>query len=261
MENLDRHAEEYEALFYAPLEHKRLQEFGETGRCFVAATTRVLGIQQIRPLMMAVLTAFSLEEAAKAFQLMLSWSMRYLVIGAGGGGSLERNYGLLAQQVSMGKINKARDLRDALEGPTDPQFEAAFRTYSISNSQIARYVCRSFEAHVRGENEPATVYFENASTLNLEHILPREASGWGIPADIAKGYHNRVGNLTLLDPKANVQIGNGAFAEKKPVYAKSPFCLTNQIDNSDSWGPLEIDKRQAELAAMAPLVWPLTWKK
>jgi hypothetical protein len=259
VDNLDRHAEEYEALFYAPLEHKRLQEFGDTGRCFIAATTKILGIQQIRPLMMAVLNSFSLEEAQKAFRLMLSWSMRYLVIGAGGGGSLERNYGLLAQQISSGAINKARDLRDALAAPTDPQFETAFRAYNISNSQIARYVCRSFEAHLRGENEPATIYFENASTLNLEHILPREPAGWNIPTDIAKGYHNRVGNLTLLDPKANVEIGNGLFDQKKPVYARSPFLLTKQLEKYNKWGPAEIDQRQLELAALAPIVWPLTW--
>lgn len=259
--NLDRHAEDYEALFYAPLEHKRLAEFGQTGRCIVAATTRVLGVQQIRPLMLAVLEHFSVEEALKAFRLMLSWSVRYLVVGGSGGGTIERNYGMLSQQVSSGKIKMARDLREALDAPADPQFQTAFRAYSISNSQIARYVCRSFEAYLRGENEPATIFFENSATLNLEHIMPRSAEGWDVPPDIAKGYHNRAGNLTLLDPKANVEIGNDIFSKKKPIYAKSPFLLTSQLSKYETWGPAEIDIRQAELASYVPLVWPLTWKK
>lgn len=261
VDNLDRHAQDYEALFHAPLEHKRLAEFGQTGRCVVAATTKILGIQQIRPLMLAVLKNFSVEEALKAFRLMLSWSVRFLVVGGSGGGTIERNYGLLSQQVSSGKIKMARDLREALDAPGDPQFQTAFRAYSISNSQIARYVCRSFEAHLRSENEPATIFFENAATLNLEHVMPRAADGWDVPPDIAKGYHNRTGNLTLLDPKANVEIGNGLFSEKKPIYARSPFLLTSQLAQYANWGPAEIDLRQAELAAYAPLIWPLTWKK
>ena len=203
---------------------------------------------------------FSVEEALKAFRLMLSWSVRFLVVGSGGGGTIERNYGLLSQQVSSGKINMARELRDALDAPTDLQFQTAFRAYSISNSQIARYVCRSFEAHLRGENEPATIFFENASTLNLEHVLPRASEGWDLPLDIAKGYHNRAGNLTLLDPRANVEVGNDLFAKKKLVYARSPFLLTSRLAEYETWGPTEIDVRQAELATYAPLVWPLTWK-
>jgi hypothetical protein len=264
IEQLDRHAVDYEALFYAPLEHKRLLELGPDARGHIAASTRVLGIEQIRPLMMAVLTHFSTEEAKKAFQLMLSWSVRFIVVGAGGGGTMERNYGLLAQRVSLPssditKITKARELRGALDAPTDPQFEAAFRTYSISNSEIARYIMRSLEAHKRSEREPGIQFFENPNTLNLEHILPREASGWSIPADVAKGYFKRVGNLTLLDPVANTKIGNGLFDTKKPIYAKSPFLLTRELASYAKWDVAEIENRQAELASYAPKVWPLTW--
>ena len=155
----------------------------------------------------------------------------------------------------------ARDLRDALDVPADPQFQSAFRSYSISSSEIARYVCRSLEAYLRGENEPATTFFENASTLNLEHILPRSADRWDISPDIAKGYYKRVGNLTLLDPRANTEIGNGLFIEKKPTYKASPFLLTAQLTKYATWGTTEIDQRQTELASYAPKVWPLTWEK
>jgi len=54
--------------------------------------------------MLAVLKRFSVEEALKAFRLMLSWSVRFLVVGSGGGGTIERNYGVLSQQVSSGKM-------------------------------------------------------------------------------------------------------------------------------------------------------------
>lgn len=259
IDQLDQHAVDYEALFYAPLEHKLLSDRNPDTRTHIAATTRILGIEQIRPLMMAVLTHFSGEEAAKAFRLMLSWSVRFIVVGSAGGGTLERNYGLLAQRVSSAEITKARELRQSLEAPTDPQFEAAFRTYSVSNSEIARYILRALEAQKRSEREPAIQYFENPNTLNLEHILPRNSDGWAVPADVAKGYFKRVGNLTLLDPVANTKIGNGLFDTKKPVYANSPFVLTRELTACPKWDVAEIDKRQVALAADAPKVWPLTF--
>jgi len=259
IDQLDQHAVDYEALFYAPLEHKLLSDRSPDTRTHIAATTRILGIEQIRPLMMAVLTHFSVEEAAKAFRLMLSWSVRFIVVGSAGGGTLERNYGLIAQRVSSAEITKARELRQSLDAPTDPQFESAFRTYSVSNSEIARYILRALEAYKRSEREPAIQYFENPNTLNLEHILPRNSNGWAVPADVAKGYFKRVGNLTLLDPVANTKIGNGLFDTKKPIYANSPFMLTRELATCFKWDVAEIDKRQVALAADAPKVWPLTF--
>ncbi len=222
--------------------------------------TRVLGIEQIRPLMMAVLNRFPVEEAEKAFRLMLSWSVRFLVVGAGGGGTLERNYGILSQKVSDGEIKKAREMRDALEALTDPQFESAFCAYCISNAEIARYVCRSLEGYLRSEIEPAVIYFENVATANLEHVMPRVADGWDVPPDVAKGYFNRVGNLTMLDPQANTRVGNGIFSTKKPFYAALPFMITQAISKFDRWGAPEIEQRQTLLATYAPKVCPLTWK-
>ena len=202
IQELDAHVEDYEALFFAPLEHRRLAIFGPSVapsvRCYIAATTRILGIQQIRPLMMAILSKFSAGEANKAARLMLSWSMRFIVVGSSGGGTIERNYGLLAQRVSKGEVTKARELRTELAAPTDRQFLTAFLSYSISNAEIARYVLRSLEAYKRREREPAITFFENPAILNLEHILPRTPTGWNVSAEVAKGYFKRVGNMTLL---------------------------------------------------------------
>jgi hypothetical protein len=264
VKKLDDYAVDYEALFFAPLEHIRLHNYTATTRGYIAAISRVLGIEQIRPLMMAVLRTLTPVEAQKAFQLMLSWSVRFIIVGTGGGGYLDRNYSLLAAKVSPKGISKARELRDEFSNsvPADPEFEAAFRSHSISNSEIARYVCRSLEAHKRGEPHPSVAFFENTQSSNLEHVLPRiPGPDWKIAPDVAKAYFKRIGNLALLDPRANVEIGNVGFSGKQRYYAKSPFLITQELSQiTTDWGPEQIEERQRKLASYAASVWPLTWK-
>jgi hypothetical protein len=262
VEKLDAHAADYEALCFAPLEHRKLDALGANGRGYVAAITRVLGIEQIRPLMMAVLWAFSTTEAVKAFQVMLSWSVRFLIVGTGGGGYLDTNYGRAASKISARLVTTARGLRDefAQIAPNDAQFETAFRTHSITNAEIARYVCRSIEAHLRNERFSSIVFFENTNSSNLEHVLPRWPSAeWNIPHDVARAYFKRIGNLALLDPKVNVEIGNQSFDNKRSAYNKSPFLITQELGREIAWTPEKIEERQARLAKYAPLIWPLTW--
>lgn len=257
---LDTHAADYEALFFAPLEHKRLKDFSASGRAYIAATTGIIGIEQIRPLMLAVLTQFSTAEAEKAYRLMLSWSVRFLMAGTGGGGFLDRHYGIAAQKVSNGHLRNAKELREhfATIVPNDVQFMSAFSAHSISDSEIARYICRSMEAKHRNEKNPQIVFFENPSAANLEHILPRTPSrDWKIPADVARAYYKRIGNLTILDPSVNVEIGNEAFEVKRAAYKQSPFLITKAIAAKHTWDPDAIEERQNLLAAIAPSVWPL----
>jgi uncharacterized protein with ParB-like and HNH nuclease domain len=259
---LNEHAVDYESLFYAPLEHKRLDDLGPIGRRYVSAITSTLRIEQIRPLMMSTLRYFSHTEAVKAFQLMLSWSVRFLVVGTGGGGYLDRNYGLAAAKISNGSIAKARELRTEFANiaPTDGEFETAFRTHSIANAEIARYVCRSLEGGLREERHPAITYFDNTDTFNLEHVLPRNPSDeWDIEPDLARAFYKRIGNLALLDPQANVKIGNAAFAQKRVEYKGSPFLITKDAAQRREWSAKQIEDRQRSLAKLAPQIWPLTW--
>jgi hypothetical protein len=194
--------------------------------------------------------------------IMLSWSVRFLIVGTGGGGYLDTNYGRAAAKVSNGLIPNARSLRDefAQIAPNDSQFEAAFRAHSITNAEIARYVCRSIEAHMRNEPHPSIAFFENTNSSNLEHVLPRWPTvEWGVPHDVARAYFKRIGNLALLDPKVNGGIGNQTLDNKRPAYKKSPFLITQQLAQEAEWTPEKIEERQSRLAKFAPIIWPLTF--
>jgi hypothetical protein len=47
-----------------------------------------------------------------------------------------------------------------------------------------------------------------------------------------------------------------AFADKKRVYAASPYILTTMIAGAEAWTAETIDERQNKLAELAVRTWP-----
>jgi len=250
------------ATLYAALhnpEHVYWNDYGQSGRGFVR-TLLGLRVEQIKPLMFAVLRKFPPDEAKKAFRLFVSWSVRFLVAG-GRGGLLERHYGLRAQEVNIGKIKTAKELAKAMLDvvPPDATFEVAFTEARVSQSFLARYYLRALERHVKDDPEPEYIPNDEES-INLEHILPETpAKGWDhISEETASAYFRRLGNMVLLKAKKNVELGNKPFDKKKQTLEQSAYLLTAEAGVKKKWGPDEIAARQARLAALAVKTWPLT---
>jgi hypothetical protein len=111
---------------------------------------------------------------------------------------------------------------------------------------------------MRGERQPQLVPNDDTTAVNLEHVLPVNPSvDWHIAEEVAAAYHRRIGNMVLLSAQDNVEAGNKKFAEKRNVLKASPFISTKRVGRAGKWGPDEIEARQAELAALAPMVWLL----
>jgi hypothetical protein len=257
---LEEQASDYMALL-TPLEHPRLASFSKEARGCLAAITTLLKIVQIRPLLLAILQKFSVPEAKNAFEKCLSWSVRYLVVGGAGGGVLERYYGLRAKEVFQGEISTAEQLSEKMRAivPDDITFERAFRIHEVSKLVIARYYLHSLENYKRGDSKPQIGYFEvPENSTNVEHIMPdRERDGWDISFTEAQANYKRIGNMTLLSARLNSQLGCAPFSVKKTIYSESTFLLTQEVAEYKEWGQKQVDKRQGELAEIAPKVWPL----
>jgi Protein of unknown function (DUF1524) len=194
---------------------------------------------------------------------MLSWSVRFLIAGGGGGGNLDRHYGLRAMEINEGKIKTAKALRESMAdvAPIDTVFERAFANANVKRAPIARYYLRSIEMYLEDETNPQIVPSEDTNAVNLEHVLPVTPSqDWKVTPEVAAAYYKRLGNMVLLDAEANAKVGNRNFDEKKKIYAVSPFEVTKPVAKFKTWGPDEIDERQKTLAKLAPKIWPLTWK-
>jgi hypothetical protein len=129
--------------------------------------------------------------------------------------------------------------------------------YFGTRSQRRAYL-KALELYIKAEKNPQLLPNDDTAAVNLEHILPvNPDADWDISEEVAAVYHKRLGNMVLLSTKQNVEIGNGSYEKKRPVLAASPFLLTVEASQSETWGATQIDVRQARMAELAPKVWPL----
>ncbi|KXF78245.1 hypothetical protein ATN84_00070 [Paramesorhizobium deserti] len=258
--NLDELATDYAGLL-TPLEYSGWPSIDKETRAYIFIITRILTIEQIQPLLLAVIKHFPPESLKRAMRMFLSWSVRFLVAGSGGGGPLDRAYGQLSKQVTEGTITKATQLRENVRAGvlrTDAEFMQAFSKARVTKATLARYYLRALELHMEA-NPSADLggTIDDSFTYNLEHVMPQRESGdWPIPEQTAQQFRKRLGNMVLLQPTDNVKLGNRSFAEKRAAYQQSQLRLTEGVGAYTSWGPEEIDDWQEKLAHLAVKIWP-----
>jgi hypothetical protein len=225
-------------------------------------TLNFLGLTRIRPLLLAIMEKFDQKNVEIALKRSVSWAVRLAVVGGLGSGSVEEAFCQRAKEVRANALHDADALSTAIETviPTDVTFQAAFETAPVSKSKVARYLLRSLELNRKGDKEPELVVNSDPAEVNLEHVLPQsyDATKWpNINADAAALYAYRFGNMVLLKRSENDSLGNGSFADKKPVLAASSLLLTKEVAGEANWGEAEIKKRQAAMATDAVNVWAL----
>ena len=190
---LDTFATDYIALL-TPADHLRWADFDSKTRDYIATVTQELGIEQIRPLMLAVSQFFEIEEAKRVFRMFLSWPVRFLIVGGSGGGNLDKHYGLRAKEVSSREIRMAKSLAERMTDviPGDEVFRNSFRTTNVRRTNLARYYLRALEEYLAHDPEPQLIQNRETTAVNLEHVLP-VISGpeWEISPDIAAVYYKR----------------------------------------------------------------------
>lgn len=241
--------------------HELWNQYGDTARGHIE-TLATLRLEQFRPLLLAILRSFKGGEVEKALRYLVSCSVRFLIHGGLGGGTLEKNYCDSAQKVLRGEITTAAGLASELNKvvPTDSEFFTSFASARVSKAYLARYYLQSIERQATGETQPELVPNTNANEVNLEHVLPQNPSpAWGqIEDEVADAFFNRIGNLALMKQKINSDIGNAGFDAKKGALTNSQFELTKKIADNDNWMPENIEIRQNELATLAIKAWPIS---
>lgn len=256
--DLDAAASDYIALL-TPIQHPRWKGYPNGTRKAVDILINDLAAVQIRPLMLAVTRKFAQKEALKAFELFISWSVRFLIVGGGSQGKLHRYYGTRAKDVTDKKITTAKGLAESMAElvPANKQFQEEFSKANVSKAALARYYIRAIELYGK-EALPQLLINEDPDAVNLEHVLPLNPSkDWKIDAETAATFHKRIGNMVLLGAKDNVSLGNGLFESKRKTLKDSPFTTTQDVGKRDKWGAEEIRNRQTKLAELAPKVWPI----
>jgi hypothetical protein len=225
------------------------------------ATLKSLGMKQLRPLLLAGVQHFPPQEIPRFLLTLVCWAVRFLITGGAGSGGLEAHYGRNAQDITTGKITNLAALASAMVAviPPDDAFKSAFAAAQVPKAQLARYYLRALQLRTDGEQEPQYVPNDDASDINLEHILPKVPSDdWpGMDADVFRANVNRLGNLVLLQATPNGFLASSGYPTKKPVLQASAFSLTKAAGAFGVWTPAEIAQRQRSLAELAVQTWPL----
>ncbi|PRF47606.1 DUF262 domain-containing protein, partial [Burkholderia multivorans] len=225
----------------------------------IIRSLNLLKLERHRPALLALICCFEKSECIKAMRLLLNGAVRYLIVTGAGGGTLESAYSDAARKIFTGEIKTATAFGKELQKiiPNDEAFKASFKTARSSKPFLARYYMTTLERAVNGEENCELVPNENVTAVNLEHVLPENPEeNWPhVEPDVAAAYSKRLGNLAILSTALNTEIGNKGFEEKRKILATSQFKLTNGIANYASWGPAEIDARQATLADLAVKAW------
>jgi hypothetical protein len=259
---LDENAKLYAAILNP--NHEIWAKFGTHARQAIV-TLRVLRMERIRPLLLAIMGVFSDAEIKKSMRYIVSAAVR-LIIGHGSPGPVEKAILGASAKIRSGDIRSTGELAQNLASivPGDSVFERYFAAARVKNPQQARYYLRALEEALVSKGPMVFVVSENEENANLEHILPEKGrdQGWRhIPPEKADELCRRLGNLLLLDPKVNARLTSSRFADKVKVYAGAENTrLTKQLATkyaSSEWGEEQINEWQAILAKLAVKAWSL----
>ena len=225
-------------------------------------TINALRLKVQRPAMFAVASKFNLSEIASAFKLILSWSVRFFIVGGGRSGSVQENYASIANSIFNGKITNVQELAKAGEGfaPNDAQFEEAFTTATVSAAYLARYYLRALESQSIAQDEPLFIVNDDATAVTLEHVLPvnPEDDTWSyVTPEQRDAYVKRLGNLALLQATPNALAGNAGIVAKAKIYDACELTWTKMMGKATQWGVEEIKDRQLQMSKIVSSIWPI----
>ncbi len=108
--------------------------------------------------------------------------------------------------------------------------------------------------------------------VSIEHVLPQtvaEGSEWAkqFPDLVQRSWWvHRIANLVFLTRRVNTRASNWPFEKKKKQYfaspdGSSPFLITQQVLQADTWGPDHLAQRQKWVLEKLAAVWSLDIRK
>ncbi len=255
--DLQKLAYEYAAVFNTA--HEKWSSYPDAIETYLDVLN-MFNTKPMRPLILAISFRFKPNEAAAAYKAMVAWTVRLIIAGNTRSQGVESPLIEAASEVYKGTISGLAQLRKKLLPiiPNDLQFETQFAIATSSNSTIAAFYLRELEYASIKEHEPDYQIPQDKERVNLEHILPiNPDASWGIQKDVVRAYVKRIGNLCLMQKKANSKLKSAAFAVKKPVYESTPYAITKSVATYPAWNEHSIIDRQEKLAKLAVKAWPI----
>ncbi|MEZ2300349.1 MAG: DUF262 domain-containing protein [Microcoleus sp.] len=213
-------------------------------------------VKQVYPTLFAAYQRFSAEDFTRLLKLVVAISFRYSIVSSLNPNELELLYNNAALDITSGKITGMRQVFDALRPGyvKDEKFQQDFALLSLSTKGQKRKLVRYIFCNLEADESGIEV---NEDSFSIEHILPE------VPTDEWRQNFTdvqieemvyRLGNLSLLEPSFNRDIGQKNYQIKREKYQQSVYALTKNILAED-WTPDAIAARQRNLARRAVHIW------
>ncbi len=236
-----------------------------TGERERLSNLKLYNVRQHYPLLLAAYRQWGETHRAEFTKVLCAidiLSFRYNVICNLQTNEQERVYSQIAVKLSEGQMQTGEAVRQALSSlyPDDSVFKAAVEkkalvTTNSRNRRIVRKILFEVEKHLSGQD-----YDLESDKYNVEHILPEHPGNeWeDYDENSEENFIYRLGNMTLMTASENRDLGNKAYAIKKPVYEKSVFQITRKIaEDYAEWNGDKVVARQNWLARQIVSLWRL----
>ncbi len=222
---------------------------------------RLFRVRQMTPLLFASKERFSDDDFVRILKLVSVVSFRYTIVSGLNPNELEPVYHDAARAVLDGTANTPRKVFDSLRSiyVSDAKFRSDFTQLVMATGgqrrKVTKYILAKLESDLANkECDPET------DLASIEHILPENpGTGWEetIPRTYWEESIYRLGNLSLLEPNINRQVGNEFYPIKVRAYQHSVYVMTQHIADiaPESWTLELMNKRQVDMAQRAEHVW------
>ncbi len=232
---------------------------------------RFMNVSQCYVLFLSILRNLNKlgSDPTRLFEIIEKFTFVYSVVCKQPGNKVEKLYSKHARAIEQAITERSEkkihasisrvfsqlvnDLKQ--EVPSYEVFKEKFAVVSYVDSSIKRrlisYILSKLNAI--GQTGEHRIDFDN---VNIEHLLPRNPSRWGLTKAEVKPYVDLLGNLTLLAEKFNSSIGNSPLDEKLKLLSESEIRITQELvglvrSNSNTWNVDSIMLRQTRFGDTA----------
>lgn len=247
---------------YLALISPELSDFNEADKTNLAIL-RMFRVRQPYPLLLSAKRKFTQKEFSSLLRAIVVITFRYNTIGSYSPTDQEKVYCAVAEKISSNEILDLNDVWSYLKPIyiDDERFYLDFSSKSINTSdsrsrKLVRYILCLIEKNISGTSLDFT-----SDSLNIEHILPQNApDGWnGFTSEACMEMVYRLGNMVLLQPSKNRDIGVEDYSEKIKVLSECTIKTTQLVANNyKEWSPEAIDSHQKDMALKAKSIWSVS---
>lgn len=221
-----------------------------------------LGYTQERIYLMGVLTHLqSASEVIRAIKLIESYIIRQRFTDYITGSTLNELYAAICRDAFT-RDNPVSYIQSQLrsKAPGDDELFVAITNNDFPRSQRTMFVLERIEASSfsrQGRNK--------VPTGEIEHIIPRKAftakkyNSWQDYLDCGQGEFNEIkdklGNLTILEKRLNLEASDRPFEQKKSKYTGSDYKMAQNIAECEDWSLNAVEERTKEIAEEVVEIW------